>query len=138
MDQPPGRRDTLRGTGVKYLVELPVAEVGRQPHIVTVEVEQSGDGLVQVARPGEVVARAGRSLSEMLAGVRPIAENFVSGFRGLAQAPDEIKVEFGLSLSAKADVIVSSTAAQANFKVTLSWRIPAGAESLPEVPRSNP
>jgi len=126
------------GTDVRYLVELPVGDVDGQPQVVAVEVEQGGDGLVQVARPGEVVARAGRSLSEMLAGVRPIAENFVSGFRGLAQAPDEIKVEFGLSLSAKADVIVSSTAAQANFKVTLSWRIPPGAESVPEVPRPSP
>ncbi|HWE91032.1 MAG TPA: CU044_2847 family protein [Pseudonocardiaceae bacterium] len=101
-------------------MELPVGEADGQT--VTVEIAQVGDGLANVARPGEVVAHARRSLGEMLAGVRPVAEHFVQGFRGMAHAPDEIGVEFGLSLSVKADVIISSTAAQANFKVTLKWR----------------
>lgn len=121
-----------------YLVELPVGGSDGLPQTVGVEIEQIGDGLVKVARPGEVVARAARSLGEMLAGVRPIAEDLVKGFRGMAHAPDEIGVEFGLSLSAKADVIISSTAAQANFKVKLTWKKPPedepasqGAEQTP-------
>ncbi|MET9319092.1 CU044_2847 family protein [Streptomyces sp. NPDC003038] len=112
-----------------YLVELPVsvgdgAAGARRTDLVKVEVEQTADGLVQVARPGQVVARATRSLGDMLAGVRPIAQNFVESFRGMAQAPDEISVEFGLSLSAEADVVITSTAAQANFTVTLTWNRP--------------
>ncbi|MET8630488.1 CU044_2847 family protein [Kitasatospora sp. NPDC004669] len=87
-----------------------------------VEIEQVAEGLVQVARPGQVVARATRSLGEMLAGVRPVAQNFVDGFRGMVNAPDEIGIEFGLSLSAEADVVISSTSAEANFKVSLTWR----------------
>jgi hypothetical protein len=110
-----------------YLVELPVGGADGPPRVVKVEIEQAGDALVQVARPGQVVARASRSLGEMLAGIRPLAQNFVDGFHGMAHAPDEIGIEFGLSLSAEANVIVSSTAAQANFKVTLTWlRPPAG------------
>lgn len=104
-----------------YLVELPVGEADGLPQTVAVEVDQVEDGLVNVSRPGEVVARAGRSLGEMVTGIRPVAEHFVRGFRGMVHAPDEISVEFGLSLSAKADVIITSTAAQANFKVTLKW-----------------
>ncbi|MGW0366712.1 CU044_2847 family protein [Streptomyces sp. NPDC002990] len=113
-----------------YLVELPVS-VGDgaaggavRTDVVRVEVEQTADGLVQVARPGQVVARATRSLGDMLAGVRPVAQNFVESFRGMAQAPDEISVAFGLSLSAEADVVITSTAAQANFTVTLTWNRP--------------
>lgn len=111
-----------------YLVELPVGEGDGPAQTVAVEIDQVEDGLVAVARPGEVVARAGRSLGEMVAGIRPVAEHFVQGFRGMVHAPDEIAVEFGVSLSAKADVIISSTAAQANFKVTLKWHRQPGEE----------
>lgn len=35
-----------------YVVELPVGESGGPPCTVGVEIEQVGDGLVEVARPG--------------------------------------------------------------------------------------
>ncbi|MEU2870150.1 CU044_2847 family protein [Streptomyces olivoreticuli] len=106
-----------------YLVELPLDGAdGRPGETVKVAIEeQPSDGLVQVARPGQVVARATRSLGELLSGVRPVAENFVDTFRGMARGPDEISIEFGLSLSAEADVVISSTSAQANFAVRLTW-----------------
>ncbi|MFD5432218.1 CU044_2847 family protein [Kitasatospora sp. NPDC127067] len=105
-----------------------------------IEIEQASEGLVQVARPGQVVARATRSLGEMLAGVRPVAQDFVDGFRGMAHAPDEIGIEFGLSLSAEADVVISSTSAQANFKVSLTWkRTPAdGTDQVVEPAAEEP
>jgi Trypsin-co-occurring domain 1 len=109
-----------------YLVELPVSVAGEGAGAVKVEIEP--DGLVRAAGPGRVVARASRSLSDMLAQVRPVAQNFVDGFHGMADAPDEISVEFGLSLSAEADVVISRTAAQANFTVSLTWRAPGEAE----------
>ena len=117
-----------------YFVELPVSGADGQPELVKVQIEQSGDGLVRVARPGEVVARATRSLGEMLGTVRPVAQNFVDGFRGMVHAPDEIGVEFGLSLSAEADVVISSTSAQANFKVSLVWHKPPAEPAEPAEP----
>ncbi|KNB53958.1 CU044_2847 family protein [Streptomyces caatingaensis] len=115
-----------------YLVELPTgpADDGA-PDVVRVEIADAGDGLVQVARTGRVVARASRSLADMLAGIRPVAQHLVEGFRGMPDAPDEIGVEFGVSLSAEADVVISTTAAQANFKVSLTWNRPpaAGADT---------
>ena len=109
------------GDCMRHLVELPVGGMdGSSQRTVKVEIEAE-DGLVKVSRAGKVVARAGRSLGEMLAEIRPVAENLVDGFGDMAQAPDEIGVEFGLSLSAEADVIISSTAAQANFKISLTW-----------------
>jgi hypothetical protein len=117
-----------------YLVELPVGEVDGLPSTVVVEIDQVDDGLVTVSRPGEVVARAGRSLGEMVAGIRPVAEQFVQGFRGMLHAPDEIGVEFGLSLSAKADAIIASAATQANFKITLTWQRHQDDPSVSEEP----
>ena len=114
---------------MRYLVELPVGGADGTPHLVGVEIEQAEGALVEVARPGQIAARAARSLGEMLAGIRPVAESFVDGFAGMAHAPDEIGLEFGLSLSAQADLIISSAATQANFTVSLTWRGTAPSET---------
>ncbi|MFE4632535.1 CU044_2847 family protein [Streptomyces sp. NPDC056773] len=115
-----------------YHVELPVDVDGGVQDVVRVEISPAGaDELVRVARPGQVVARATRSLGEMVAGIRPVAQGFVAGFRGMVHAPDELTLEFGLSLSAEADVIISSTAAQANFRVSLTWHRTPEDASLP-------
>jgi Trypsin-co-occurring domain 1 len=112
---------------VRYLVELPVCTTGAPAQIVSVEIEQAAEGLVDVSRPGQAVARATRSLGEMLAGIRPVAENFLGAFDGMANAPDEIGLEYGISVSGDANLVIATTAAQANFKVTLTWRTPAGS-----------
>jgi hypothetical protein len=116
------------GGDMTYLVELPVSAGDGPPQTVRVAIEGAEEGLVEVARPGQVVARATRSLGEMLVGIRPVVQSFVDGFGGMPDAPDEIGVEFGLSLSGEADVVISKTAAAANFKLSLTWRrTPAGA-----------
>jgi len=116
---------------VSYLVELPVAD-GAAP--IRVELREPADGLVRAARPGRVVARASQSLTDMLAAVKPVAEAFVDRFRGLADAPDEIRVDFGVTLSAEADLVIASTATEANFAVSLTWKRQSGADVAPGVP----
>ncbi|MFJ9012499.1 CU044_2847 family protein [Streptomyces canus] len=106
-----------------YVMELPLDE-GRDgaARVVKVEVqEKPGDGLVKVARPGQVVARATRSMGEMLSELRPMARQLVDTFSEPVRGPQEITVEFGLSLSAGADIVISSSTAQAHFTVTLKW-----------------
>lgn len=86
------------------------------------------------ARPGRAVARAARSLNDMLAGVRPVVvEDFVNGFRDTTRRPDE----FGLalpsspppslpsSLSAEADVMIFPTACQVDATTALTRRRPS-------------
>ncbi|MFI0713748.1 CU044_2847 family protein [Streptomyces inhibens] len=106
-----------------YVVELPLDGSGDgADQVVKVEVqEQPSDGLVKVSRPGQVVARATRSMGEMLSGVRPVAQQLVNTFGEMARGPQEITVEFGLSLSAEADIVISSSTAQAHFTVVLKW-----------------
>ncbi|MGW2542067.1 CU044_2847 family protein [Kitasatospora sp. NPDC001574] len=117
-------------------MELPLDVAGGAQDFVRVEISPVGeDGLVRVARPGQVMARASRSLGEMVTGIRPVAQSFVDGFRGMVHGPDELSLEFGLSLSAEADVIISSTAAQANFKISLTWhRSPSDGAGAPAEP----
>lgn len=109
---------------MKYLVELPVGVPGGKEVTVGVEIEQVADGLVDVSRPGQVIAHAQQTLGQMLGGIRPVAESFLNGLAGMPDAPDEIGLEFGLSLSADAKLVVATTATQANFKVALTWHRP--------------
>lgn len=88
---------------------------------VRVQIREVDESLVRVGRGGRSIARAERSLGQMLDTVRPVAESFVGRFSGLANAPDEITLEFGVSLSAEADVVIASTATAANFSVSLTW-----------------
>lgn len=106
-----------------YTIELPVG--GESSERVLVEVREPGEGLVSVGRRGQPPTdRAAASLDGMLSSVRPVAERFVARFRELPHPPDEITVDFGVSLSADADVVIASASGEANFSVSLTWRRP--------------
>ncbi|MCK9868698.1 CU044_2847 family protein [Nocardiopsis dassonvillei] len=100
-------------------VEVPLD--GNSDECVRVQIREVDEALVRVGRGGRSVARAERSFGQMLDTVRPVADSFVGRFKELAHTPDEITLEFGLSLSVEADVVISSTAAEANFSVSLTW-----------------
>lgn len=100
-------------------VEVPVGEGGDT--FVRVQIHEVDESLVRVGRGDRPIARARQSLDAMLDTVRPVADSFVGRFRELAHAPDEITLEFGVSLSAEAGVVIASTATVANFSVTLTW-----------------
>ncbi|MFF3609718.1 CU044_2847 family protein [Streptomyces sp. NPDC002463] len=102
-----------------HTVEVPLADGSDEA--IRVQIREVDETLVRVGRGGRSVARAERSFGQMLDTVRPVAESFVGRFRGMANAPDEITLEFGVSLSAEADVVIASTATSANFSVSLTW-----------------
>ncbi|MFF1481234.1 CU044_2847 family protein [Streptomyces sp. NPDC058301] len=100
-------------------VEVPLADGSDET--IRVQVREVDESLVRVGRGDGSVARAGRTFGQMLDTVRPVAESFVGRFRDLANSPDEITLQFGVSLSAEADVVIASTATEANFSVSLTW-----------------
>ncbi|GAA1542357.1 hypothetical protein GCM10009730_59260 [Streptomyces albidochromogenes] len=102
-----------------HTVEVPLGEGSDES--VRVQIREVDETLVRVGRGGRPIARAERSFGQMLDTVRPVAESFVGRFSGLSNAPDEITLEFGVSLSAEADVVIASTATAANFSVSLTW-----------------
>ncbi|MFD6988549.1 CU044_2847 family protein [Streptomyces sp. NPDC059943] len=104
---------------VAHTVEVPLGDGSEDA--IRVQIREVDDTLVRVGRGGRSVARAERSFGEMPDTVRPVAESFVGRFRELSSAPDEITPEFGVSLSAEADVVIASTATAASFSVSLTW-----------------
>lgn len=89
---------------------------------IFVEIDSPVEGLVAVANPGEIAVKVAQSLEGALQKIKPAASAVVATLRDLADSPDEITVEFGVKLSAKAGAILASADAEANYKVTLSWK----------------
>ena len=106
---------------MKRLVEFP-SESG---DVIVVEAEDS-DLAGGTTRRGlsstAVVERAQTSFEDALEKAQPIATGLIGRLRNIADSPDEVQVEFGLTLSAQAGaVLVAGASAGANYKVTLKW-----------------
>jgi hypothetical protein len=69
-----------------------------------------------------VAERAQQTFEQAVARVQPVAQALICRLRALADAPEEIGVEFGLELSAEAGAFVAAASSTAHFKVTLTWR----------------
>ena len=102
--------------------------------LVEFPTDDGGTVLVATLRPGladgsvfrggqrDVVTRATESIHAAIAHLKPAAQALVDTFIELPRRPDEISVSFGVELSAAAGAIIASTAASANFSVTISWK----------------
>jgi hypothetical protein len=106
---------------MKRLVEFPTEGGG----VIMAEVEDLGLGGGTTRRglsTSSVVERAQTSFEDALDTAQPVASGLISKLRSIADPPDEVQVEFGLSLSANVGaVLVAGASAGANYKVTLKW-----------------
>ncbi len=102
---------------MRALVEVPLAD----GEAILVEVETLDEGIVRAGRSGEKIAIADKSFPDALEQLRPMAQAVVGKFRDLAERPDAITVEFGISWTAKATMVIAHTGAEANLKVVLQW-----------------
>jgi hypothetical protein len=96
------------------LVEVPLEGGGS----ILLEADE-GLGVVRAGKPGEVVAKVEQTFEFYLDGVRQAAGAVIGKLREMAQ---EIDVELGIKLSAKAGVVIANSAAQANIVVTVRWK----------------
>lgn len=110
-----------------HVVEVPL---GGGEDMVRVQVDETDESVVRVGRGSRAVARAEESLDQMLDVVRPVADAFVGRCRDMVRQPDEATLEFGMSLSADAKVLIAGSSAAANFSVSLTWHN-SGADAPP-------
>jgi len=112
-----------------YVLAMPLDDGGT----VLVEVSGTPSGVERVGRVGDVVRDTAETLQQALARIRPAAAAVLDSVRGMAPAPDKVKVEFGVTLTAEAGVVVARATSEANFKVTAEWSVrsdPARAEDV--------
>ena len=106
---------------MKRLVEFP-SESG-EPIMVEVEDLEPTGGTRRGLSTSAMVERAQTSFEDALDGAQPIASGLINKLRSISESPDEVQVEFGLSLSASAGaVLVAGISAGANYKITLKWK----------------
>lgn len=84
--------------------------------------EPEVEGVVRAARPGEIAERAGQTFEAALQKIQPAAVAIISRLREVSDPPDQVNIEFGIKLSAGAGAVIASAGAEANYKVTLSWK----------------
>lgn len=87
---------------------------------VLIETE-CNEEVIRAANVGEIFDKTQVQLKDALAKVKPIAASIFEALRDPIAAPREIEVEFGVKLSAEANVLISSTAAEGHFKIALKW-----------------
>lgn len=105
---------------MRKLVEFPLEEGGSV--FVEADAESFTGEVTRGMRPRELASEAGQTLEASLARVQPAAVAIVDRLRALADAPEEIQVEFGITLSAELGAFVAKASGDANFRVSLRWK----------------
>lgn len=98
--------------------------------------DQGGSVLVEVDEPpvgpavrgglgkdsSTLVEKADKTFEDATATVTPAARSLIARLRSIDDAPDEVGLEFGVQLSAQTGAFIAAVAAEANFKVSMTWR----------------
>lgn len=113
---------------MKQLVEYELED----GNFILIEVDLPEAGIERAGR-GDQVVKAKEHFAAALGHIKPVARTVISTFSSLEA--DEIGVDFGIKLSAKAGAIIASADTEANFTVRLTWK-QKKEPSL--VPSSNP
>ena len=103
-----------------YLVEVPLDEGGSL--LVQASDEDLPGDLELAARPGEIVARAAKSLEQALNQIKPAIHAIVMCMRAIS--PGEIEVEFGIMLGVEGWRSHSEGSSDVHFTVKISWKPP--------------
>lgn len=103
------------------LVQIPV-EGGDTVLVATTREPAFADRPVFRGGSRDIVERSTVTMQAAVARLKPAAQAFVDAFTELPRPPDEVSVTFGVELSAEAGAIIASTAAAANFSVTVVWK----------------
>jgi hypothetical protein len=111
----------LLGGVMKRLVQFPLDDGGS----VVIEVNEPPDGTVMRGLGKDrsaLVEQADKTFEDATAAITPAARSLITRLRSMDDAPDEVGVEFGVQLSAQTGAFIASVAAEANFKVSMTWR----------------
>jgi hypothetical protein len=68
------------------------------------------------------LTRAHETLEDAVSRVLPAAQALLRRLRSALEAPDEIRVEFGVELTAQAGAILAAAGSSASFHVSVTWR----------------
>ncbi|MER7711777.1 CU044_2847 family protein [Streptomyces werraensis] len=82
----------------------------------------AGRGVRQVALgPGDLVRRSEEAVNAAMGTIRGMAQRVGDAVSGLPCSPDQVEVEFGITLDAESGALIAKAAAGASLTVRLLW-----------------
>ncbi|SIT07680.1 CU044_2847 family protein [Insolitispirillum peregrinum] len=91
-----------------------------QQIIVEEEVADRG-GMVANTGSG-LAAKARQSFDQALAAIRPSLASVMDQVDSLATRPEQVTVELGFTLKGEVGAVIAKSAAEANIKISLTWK----------------
>jgi hypothetical protein len=89
---------------------------------VLIETESVSSGAVTRGRRfTETFVTADKTFEQAFDRLRPATAAIIEKFRSMAQQPEEIEIEFGVSVNVEAGAIIAKTSGEANFRIVLRW-----------------
>lgn len=88
------------------------------------------------SRVAQALSRGGEALAEALRPLGGVLDGIHQSFADTAQRPDEVTVEFGVTLGSDLSLGVFSGKGEASFTVSASWNFTGATE--PATPREPP
>ena len=85
-----------------------------------------------------MVLQAQQSFEHAVGRVQPAVQALVQRLRSVAESPQEIRVDFGVELSAEVGAFVAGASSTGNFTVSMTWRPGRAAEPAPGAVESSP
>jgi len=108
---------------------------GLMKRLVEFPLDQGGSVLIETDEPpagptmrglgkdhSTLVEQADKTFEDATAAVTPAARSLIARLQSIDDPPDEVGVEFGVQLSAQTGAFIASVAAEANFRVSMTWR----------------
>ena len=111
---------------MRRLVEFPL-EDGTTVLVESDEPESKGP-VVRGVGAREIAEKAEQTFETALSKIKPAAAAVIGELRALRDAPEQVAIEFGIKLGAKAGAFITSADAEATFKITLTWKSEAKEE----------
>ena len=105
---------------MKRLVEFPM-EDGTTILVESDEPESKGS-VVRGVGVRDVAEKAEQTFETALRRIKPAAAAVIAKLRDLSDPPEQVAIEFGIKLGAKAGAFITSADAEATFKITLTWK----------------
>jgi Trypsin-co-occurring domain 1 len=101
--------------------QLVAISIGSNRTVVVETEDPRADRAGAVAR-GDVITHAKQTFENFVAEVADIVEPLQQSLREKVAEAHEITIELGVKLSAELGVIVAKSQAEANFKISVTWK----------------
>jgi hypothetical protein len=90
---------------------------------VVVESQEAATGsVVRGAGLAQVTEKVGKSLSDTLSVIRPLAEATLAACSELATLPETVEVEFGLKFDVRFGAVIAQASADGTLRVKVVWK----------------